>query len=150
MLLFNSGREALSFPGWEVIAAAGKLCPCKKHCPYTSVLSARVVHVFYQVVLTEPGLSNYFTHIDDWPRHESHSIDFWWGLMRGAAEAPRPRAMELGRRDLKFDPREPALRLDLFETAVQQSLPTDVAEQWTMLAREIGTMMAERGMLSCG
>jgi len=109
---------------------------------------ARVVQDFYRRVLAEPGLAGYFGHIGDWPQHESHITDFWWGLMGGVVESPRPRAMEHGHRDLDFGPQELALWLALFERTLQDLLPEDAAGQWAVLAQQIGRMMAERGMLS--
>ena len=108
---------------------------------------ARVVRGFYQRVRSEPGLSGYFTHIDDWPQHESHIADFWWRLMGGEVEAPRPRAMELGHRDLVFGQSELTLWLMLFEKTLQEELAKDIANDWSTLAQELGRMMTRRDML---
>ncbi len=107
---------------------------------------ALVVHDFYRHLLAEPKLVVYFAHISDWPEHESHITDFWWGLMGGKVEQPRPRAMERGHQDLVFGSQELTLWLKLFEKTLQQHLPAEVAERWSMLATRLGQMMGERGL----
>lgn len=107
---------------------------------------AVVVHDFYRRLLADPVLAAFFDHIDDWPGHESHIIDFWWGLMGGKVEQPRPRAMETGHQDLDFGLKELAQWLKLFEETLQQHLPDDAAEAWAMLARQLGQMMSKRGL----
>ncbi len=109
---------------------------------------ARVVCAFYRSVLNEPGLAGFFTHIDDWPEHESHITDFWWGLMGGNVDKPRPNAMAEGHRDLRFGRQELERWLVLFVQTLEQNLPADIAEQWSEMARQIGQMMAKRGMLN--
>jgi hemoglobin len=107
----------------------------------------RVVHCFYQRVRTEPGLVGYFVHIDDWPQHEGHIADFWWGVMGGRVTSPRPRAMERGHRDLDFGERELNLWLALFEQTLRENLPDAAARQWAELARGLGRAMTRRGLL---
>ncbi len=109
-----------------------------------------VVHRFYTQVLCNPHLSPFFTHIDDWPLHESHITDFWWGLMGGKVEAPRPNAMENGHRELVFGREALQCWLDLFEQTLHDTLSDDIARQWNTLARRIGDKMLERGMLLTG
>ncbi len=108
---------------------------------------ALVVHDFYRHLLAEPKLAVYFAHISNWPEHESHITDFWWGLMGGKVEQPRPRAMETGHRDLDFGLQELTLWLKLFEKTLQQHLPTEIAEAWAMLAGQLGQMMSKRGVV---
>ncbi len=108
---------------------------------------ARVVYRFYQRVRAEPGLTGYFSHIDDWPQHEKHIVDFWWGVMGGKVASPRPRAMEHGHRDLDFGQRELNLWLALFERTLRESLPEESARKWAELARGLGRAMSRRGML---
>jgi truncated hemoglobin YjbI len=108
---------------------------------------AEVVHRFYRRVLDEPTLAGYFSHIDNWPQHESHITDFWWGVMGGKVETPRPRAMELGHRDLDFGQQELMLWLALFEHTLRESLPEECARQWFELARGLGKAMSKRGMV---
>ena len=109
---------------------------------------SRVVHLFYLRVLAEPELAGYFAHIDDWPLHESHITDFWWGVMGGQVASPRRRAMELGHRNLEFGRRELERWLALFERTLQDEVSQDVARDWSTLARQLGKAMARRGMLS--
>lgn len=108
---------------------------------------AQAVHRFYAVVLDDPRLAPYFAHIDDWPLHEAHISDFWWGVMGGTVASPRPRAMELGHRDLQFGPQELERWLSLFEQTLQQELPEDIAREWSALARQLGKAMTRRGMV---
>ncbi len=108
---------------------------------------ANVVHDFYRNLRADGILAPYFTHIDDWPAHESHITDFWWGLMGGKVELPRPHAMEAGHRDLDFGPQELAQWLKLFEETLQQNLPAEAAEAWASLARQLGHMMSKRGLV---
>ena len=105
---------------------------------------AQVVHDFYRKLLAEADLAGHFAHIDDWPAHERHIADFWWGLMGGKVDTPRPNAMEQGHRDLGFGQSELERWLELFQRTLQEHLPGDIAEQWNTMARQIGRLMAER------
>lgn len=121
---------------------SGPLC---RHIDRDTV--ATVVHEFYRRILAEPELSPFFARINNWSVHEDHITDFWWGLMGGRVESPRPRAMEAGHRELDFGPQELALWLALFEETLQQNLSANLAQQWVMLARRIGEMMGDRGLV---
>lgn len=107
----------------------------------------QVVHAFYRKVRLAPRLAAYFSHIDDWAMHEAHITDFWWGLMGGRVEHPRPRAMEIGHRELDFGRQELTLWLKLFEETLQQNLPAESAERWGIMARQLGEMMNERALV---
>lgn len=121
--------------------------PQPLHHQLTRETITSVVHRFYQHVLESPQLAGYFSHIDDWPVHEARISDFWWGVMGGKVSSPRPRAMELGHRDLAFGPAELATWLNLFEQTLKESLPENITRQWNELARAIGDRMAESGMM---
>lgn len=109
---------------------------------------AGVVNRFYRKVLADPQLAPYFDTVEDWPAHERYITDFWWGLMGGHVNNPRPHAMESGHRDLAFGSPELEQWLALFAETVQQSLKPELAERWTALARQLGDKMAEKGMLN--
>lgn len=118
--------------------------PLCQHIDRDTVRS--VVHEFYRCLRTDNTLLAYFTHIDNWQEHESHIADFWWGVMGGTVENPRPNAMAAGHKNLHFGPGELDRWLALFYQTLQQSLPQDAAEQWSRLAHQLGQMMMKRGL----
>lgn len=122
--------------------------PLSRHLNRDTV--SQVVHEFYRCVLADPVLATYFAQIDDWPEHESHITDFWWGLMGGKVDNPRPNAMAAGHHDLRFGRQELERWLELFTRTLLQNLPADIAEQWGEMARQVGLMMAKHGMLDRG
>lgn len=105
---------------------------------------AAVVHRFYRRLMSEPKLAGYFAHVTDWPAHEGHITDFWWGVMGGHVEAPRPHAMDRGHRDLEFNQQELALWLALFEQTLHENLPQEITTQWDNMARAIGQKLIVR------
>jgi len=109
---------------------------------------AEIVADFYHKVLHDERLSGYFSHIDNWAGHRDHITDFWWGLMGGQVENPRPHAMDRGHRHLAFGQAELERWLALFAETLQQSLPPEQAERWMTLARQLGDKMAHSGMLN--
>jgi len=111
---------------------------------------AAVVHIFYQYLVDEPLLAKYFTHISDWDVHEAHITDFWWGVMGGRVETPRPHAMERGHRDIEFGQRELDLWLVLFERILKDNLSEDISRQWDTMARQIGHKMLEHRLDNSG
>lgn len=122
-----------------------KTTPLCQHISYSEV--AGVVDRFYRSVRHDALLADYFSDIENWPEHQRHIADFWWGLMGGTVENPRPHAMDSGHRELVFGQPELQQWLSLFEQTLQQSLAEDLARQWIALARQIGDRMVERGML---
>lgn len=106
-----------------------------------------VVQRFYHLVLADPLLAPHFSAITDWPAHEGHIVDFWWGLMGGQVEKPRPGAMVSGHRRLLFGHQELERWLELFTQTLASSLPSAPARQWAELARQLGERMTERDML---
>lgn len=105
---------------------------------------ARVIHIFYQRLLDEPLMAKYFAHIANWDVHEAHITDFWWGVMGGKVDNPRPHAMDRGHRDLEFGQQELDLWLEIFDSTLQDQLAEDIAHQWDAMARQIGNRMLER------
>jgi len=99
---------------------------------------ATVVHRFYQRLLQDSQLADYFTGITNWEEHETHITDFWWGVLGGHVEKPRPHAMDKGHRDLAFGEKELAVWLALFERTLSDNLPEDIAHRWGEMARQIG------------
>ena len=108
---------------------------------------ATVVQRFYAAVLADGQLAPYFSHIDDWPAHQRHIVDFWWSLMGGQVEQPRPNAMAAGHRAVPFGPQELERWLALFDTTLRQTLPAEAAERWGKMARGLGQRMREQGLV---
>lgn len=109
---------------------------------------ADIVERFYVAVQQDERLADYFSHIDNWPEHRGHITDFWWGLMGGHVEKPRPHAMDRGHRHLTFGTAELDRWLALFAETLRQSLPPEQAKRWMTLARQLGDKMAGSDMLN--
>lgn len=108
---------------------------------------AALVHHFYQAVLTDELLAHHFAGINDWPRHEDHITDFWWGVMGGQVAQPRPGAMIRSHQSLQFGPLAMARWLTLFNESIDALIPAAEALQWQAMARGIATMMGEHGLV---
>lgn len=108
---------------------------------------AGIIERFYAAVLRDELLAGYFSHIDNWPEHCRHITDFWWSVLGGKVDNPRPHAMERGHRDLLFGKQELGRWLALFSKTLHASLPQEQADRWFALARQIGDRMSERGLL---
>ena len=106
-----------------------------------------VVHRFYQAVLADDLLIPHFRHISDWPEHERYITDFWWGMLGGQVDNPRPNAMEVGHRDLDLGQADLQRWLALFEQTLYQELENDIAARWAAQAKHIGTMMVMKGLV---
>ena len=120
--------------------------PLSQRLKYQQV--TQIVHRFYEAVLTDPLLAPHFRHIEDWPEHEQHIANFWWGMLGGRVENPRPSAMEDGHRDLNLGQAELQRWLELFEQTLYQELENDIAASWSAQAKHIGTMMVMKGLVS--
>lgn len=134
------------------VTAQGRYTPEMPHHPRLSEQINRdqvalVVHHFYQKLLEVPQLADYFAGITNWMEHEAHITDFWWGLMGGRIEKPRPHAMDRGHRDLDFGEHELAIWLVLFEQTLVDTLPPEIALRWGKLARQIGDRLLEHRSL---
>ncbi len=119
--------------------------PLSQNITYQQV--EQIVHRFYQVVLADKMLVLHFQHINDWPEHERQITDFWWGMLGGQVENPRPNAMEEGHRGLDLDQADLQRWLELFEQTLYQELDGDIAARWTAQAKHIGTMMVTKGLV---
>jgi len=120
--------------------------PLSQRIAYPQV--AHIVHRFYEVVLADSLLAPHFKHITDWPEHEQFITDFWWGMLGGKVENPRPNAMETGHRDLQLGQQDLQRWLELFEQTLYQELDKDLAASWAAQAKHIGTMMVMKGLVS--
>lgn len=107
----------------------------------------QVVHRFYASVLADDLLIPHFRHIKDWPEHERYIADFWWGMLGGQVDNPRPNAMEEGHRDMDLGQADLQRWLELFEQTLYQELDHDIAARWAAQAKHIGTMMVMKGLI---
>lgn len=119
--------------------------PLSQHITYQQV--AQITHRFYEAVLADPLLIPHFTHITDLPEHEQYITDFWWGMLGGQVDNPRPNAMEEGHRDLDLGQADLQRWLELFEQTLYQELDSTIAARWTAQAKHIGTMMVMKGLV---
>ena len=108
---------------------------------------AAVVHHFYQQVLADELLAPFFEEIEEWPQHEGYITDFWWGVMGGQVEDPRPGAMVSGHQGLAITPGAMSRWLELFGQSIEALIPAEEAKQWQAMAQGIGRMMGEQGLV---
>jgi hemoglobin len=108
---------------------------------------AAVVHHFYQRVLNDELLAPFFAEIREWPPHEEYITDFWWGVMGGHVESPRPGAMVSGHQGLGITQGAVERWLALFAESIDELIPPAEAQQWQAMARGIATMMGEQGLV---
>lgn len=99
---------------------------------------ARVVHEFYAVVRTHPGLGPVFNrHVKDWTAHEAKIIEFWRNaIMFERNYTGNPMKAHMEARDVKaqhFD-----VWLGLFDSVLRRELPPIPAHAWSILAHRIG------------
>lgn len=119
--------------------------PLSQRITYQQV--EQIVHRFYEAVLADDSLIPHFRHVSDWPEHERHISNFWWGMLGGQVESPRPNAMEEGHRDLVLGQADLQRWLELFEQTLYQELDRDIAASWAAQAKHIGTMMVMKGLV---
>ena len=100
-----------------------------------------VVHEFYEKLHLHPDLKSFFRGIKDFEAHEVHVADFWWVAMGGRIGEHRPFDMVGRHLPLNLDEHAIALWLDLFNTTLHTHLPQELAEQWFLMAQEIGANM---------
>lgn len=106
--------------------------------PVTDDQIATVVHEFYAVVRTHPGLGPVFAaHVTDWPAHEDKIIRFWKNALlfeRGYDGNPLAVHRDAGNvRPGMFD-----VWLGLFDSVLRRHLPAETAQSWSALAHRIG------------
>ncbi len=109
---------------------------------------AAVVHHFYQQVLADEALAHHFSEISDWPRHEEYIVDFWWGVMGGEVDEPRPGAMINSHQQLNINPEAMQRWLELFGQSIEALIAPSEAAQWQAMARGIATMMGQHGLVN--
>jgi hemoglobin len=99
---------------------------------------ARVVAAFYEMVRQHPGLGPVFAvHVDDWPKHEAKTVDFWANAIlyeRSYDGNPLRVHRDAGNvRPGMFD-----AWLGLFDLTLRTELREDQAAAWSALAHKIG------------
>ncbi len=99
---------------------------------------AAVVHEFYAVMRTHPGLGPVFAaHVHDWPAHEDKIIRFWRNaILHERSYAGNPMLVHRAAGDVRagmFD-----VWLGLFDSVMRRELPPETAAAWSALAHRIG------------
>ena len=98
----------------------------------------RVVARFYSAVRREPSLAPIFAaHVTDWPAHEKKIGRFWRNallLQRSYDGNPVQIHQAAGNVHSEHFP----IWLKLFDQALDQELPADLAHSWSALAQRIG------------
>ena len=99
---------------------------------------ARVVTVFYAGVREHPQLGPIFdAHVTDWPAHQEKIVRFWSNALlshRGYDGNP----MAVHRAAGNVNAVHFAVLLAMFDAALKQELPADLAGAWSALAHRIG------------
>ncbi|WP_022705707.1 group III truncated hemoglobin [Paracoccus zeaxanthinifaciens] len=99
---------------------------------------ARVVATFYAAVRRHPVLAPVFTeHVGDWSAHEDRIAAFWRGAIlhrAGYNGSPMRAHQSAGNvRPEHFD-----IWLQLFDQALEKTLPPWTARAWSQMAHRIG------------
>ena len=106
--------------------------------PITDDQIATVVHEFYAVARTHPGLGPVFAaHVTDWPAHEEKITRFWRNaILYERSYDGNPLAAHRNAGDVRlgmFD-----VWLGLFDSVLKRHLPPETAAAWSELAHRIG------------
>ena len=99
---------------------------------------ARVVTVFYAGVREHPQLGPIFdAHVTDWPAHQEKIVRFWSNaLLSHCGYDGNPMAVHRAAGNVKAV--HFAVWLAMFDAALKQELPADLAGAWSALAHRIG------------
>lgn len=97
-----------------------------------------VVHAFYDKLRIHPELKRFFSHIEDFARHEQHIAVFWWWAMGGRAERKRPFDMNGRHQPLGLTAQAFEQWLAIFQETLREQLPQELADAWFELAQGIG------------
>lgn len=106
--------------------------------PITDTQIAAVIHEFYAVVRTHPGLGPVFAaHVTDWEAHEEKITRFWRNaILYERNYNGNPLQAHRDASDVRigmFD-----VWLGLFDSVLKRNLPPDTAAAWSDLAHRIG------------
>lgn len=104
----------------------------------TQAQIARVVAVFYAGVRGHSQLGPVFgAHVTDWPSHEEKIVRFWSNaLLSHRGYDGNPMAVHRAAGNVKAE--HFAVWLAMFDAALKQELPADLAGAWSALAHRIG------------
>lgn len=99
---------------------------------------ATVVHEFYAVARTHPGLGPVFAaHVTDWTAHEAKIIRFWRNaILYDRSYDGNPMQVHRAAGNVRlgmFD-----VWLGLFDSTLKRHLPPETATAWSDLAHRIG------------
>ena len=99
---------------------------------------ARVVTVFYAGVREHPQLGPIFdAHVTYWPAHQEKIVRFWSNaLLSHRGYDGNPMAVHRAAGNVKAV--HFAVWLAMFDAALKQELPADLAGAWSALAHRIG------------
>jgi hemoglobin len=104
----------------------------------SAVQIADVVAAFYARVRRDPQLAPVFAaHVDDWPAHEAKIASFWRNALlyeRVYDGNPMQKHMAAG----NVSPQHFGQWLAHFDAVLHESLSTDIADAWSLLAHRIG------------
>ena len=97
-----------------------------------------VVKSFYAKVRTDADLAPIFAvHVTDWPAHEAKIARFWRNaILRDPVYSGNP--MQKHRAAGNVAPEHFARWLQLFDEALAECMPPDLAGDWSVLAHRIG------------
>lgn len=100
-----------------------------------------IVHHFYKKLIAHPQLSHFFSHIDDFTRHEKRITDFWWQAMGGKLNEPLDLDMIGKHTPLGIQTNDLKLWLKIFEQTLNENLDHNLTKQWmiktNMIAKRI-------------
>lgn len=101
----------------------------------------QVIHSFYKKLLTHPRLGPYFSHIEDFSRHEKRISDFWWLAMGG--QLPAPPRIDMINKHMQLGINNEALQswLTALNTTLDEQLNVDQAKQWKLKAQQIAARL---------
>ncbi|MFA5170235.1 MAG: group III truncated hemoglobin [Sulfuriferula sp.] len=101
----------------------------------------RVVHDFYGRLQADEMMGPFFANMGDFGAHESLIADYWWTVMGGKVDGPRPFDMLGKHQALNLHSAAFDTWLRIFEETLLTYLPPELAQRWLQMALGIGDTM---------
>lgn len=102
---------------------------------------AKIVHDFYGRLQADAMMRPFFANMGDFAAHESLITDYWWTVLGGQIDGPRPFDM-LGRhRALNLNLAAFERWMQVFEETLLTYLSPELANRWLQMAQGIAETM---------
>ena len=102
---------------------------------------AIVVHDFYGRLQADAMMSPFFANMGDFTKHEALITDYWWTVLGGKIDGPRPFDMLARHQALNLTMAAFDRWLQVFEATLLTHLSSELAQRWLQMAQGIADTM---------